>query len=27
LPRGSPGWLRAQDIQNETKNLREQRDR
>jgi predicted Zn-dependent protease len=27
LPRGSPGWLRAQDIENETKNIREQRDR
>jgi len=27
LPRGSPGWLRAQDIENETKNVREQRDR
>ena len=27
LPRGSPGWLRAQDIENETKNIREQRER
>ena len=27
LPRGSPGWIRAQDIQNEAKNQREQRDR
>jgi predicted Zn-dependent protease len=27
LPRGSPGWLRAQDIQNEAKYQREQRDR
>jgi predicted Zn-dependent protease len=27
LPRGSPGWLRAQDIQEEARRAREQRDR
>src|SRR5262249_49804203 len=27
LPRGSPGWLRAQDIEEEAKRVSEQRDR
>jgi predicted Zn-dependent protease len=27
LPRGSPGWLRAQDIQEEAKRMRDERDR